>query len=86
MSLEDLECFNSLPDKLKIYRGGSIHESKTGFGISWTLNKEVAEKFVRIKKSLSDEEMVIHELIISKSMAVAYLNHRNEEEIIFLNN
>jgi len=85
MSPEDFNFFTSLPDQITIYRGGGIREPEKGYGISWTLNIEIAEKFVRIKKHLSAEQMVVHKLVIQKSKATAYLNNRKEEEIIYIN-
>jgi hypothetical protein len=85
MSPEDFNFYTSLPDQITIYRGGGIQEPEKGYGISWTLNMHIAEKFVRIKKHLSDEQMVVHRLVIQKSKATAYLNNRNEEEIIYIN-
>jgi hypothetical protein len=84
MSPEEQDFFNNLPDTITIYRGGSVSETKKGYGISWTLNKDIAAKFVNIKKSLSDDTMIIHEIEIPKQNVVAYVNGRKEEEIIYL--
>lgn len=84
MSLEEQDYLNNLPETISIYRGGSLSEKENGFGISWTLNKDIAAKFVNIKKALTDSEMVIHEIEIPKLHVVAYVNSRKEEEIIYL--
>jgi hypothetical protein len=76
--------FGNLPEMITIFRGGAKEEIKTGFGISWTLNKDIAQKFVDRKKHLAKDEMVVHQIEISKSKVVAYFNDRNEEEIIYL--
>lgn len=87
------ECFmdsderlflENLPEQINIYRGGAKEEIKSGYGISWTLNKNIAKKFVDRKKHLAQDEMVILQLEISKSKVVAYFKERNEEEIIYL--
>jgi hypothetical protein len=74
----------NLPEQIKIYRGGAKKEVKKGYGISWTLNKDIAQQFVNRKKHLVMDEMTILQLEISKSEVVAYFNERNEEEIIYL--
>ena len=76
--------FENLPEIITIFRGGAKKEIKTGFGISWTLNRAIAQKFVDRKKHLAKNEMVVHQLEISKSKVVAYFKERNEEEIIYL--
>lgn len=79
----------SLPDKIKIYRGMTVGEFKSGiFGISWTLDPKVAHFFAfdyGRNFTTNGEEKMIHEMIISKKNVFAYLASRNEEEIIYLN-
>lgn len=84
MSQEEQEFLKRLPDEIEIYRGGTINELKEGFGISWTLNKQIAEKFAKNKSIQTGQEMTIHQLIIKKNKVVAYLNSRKEDEIIYL--
>ena len=84
MDSDERLFLENLPEQIKIYRGGAKEEIKSGYGISWTLNKAVAQKFVDRKKHLAQDEMVILQLEISKSKVVAYFMDRNEEEIIYL--
>jgi hypothetical protein len=84
MDNEEHEFLKSLPEKITIYRGGSIEELNSGYGLSWTLDKEIAIKFVNIKSAISLDKMVVHELIIPKTKVVAYINSRKEEEIIYI--
>ncbi len=86
MDNEEYELLQSLPEDITIYRGGSIEETNSGYGLSWSLNKEIATKFVTIKSTLSFEKMVVHEKTISKANVIAYINSRQEEEIIYLGN
>ena len=97
MSNDELEVFNNLPDKFKVYRG--ITESDTeniayDEGISWTLSKEKAKwfstRFAKNKKS-KVLELEVHKNTPypakkeDKQKAVAYLNGREEQEIIVYN-
>lgn len=46
MEKEELEYLSMLPDNITLYRGMTTLESKLGdFGISWTLDKKVADFF-----------------------------------------
>lgn len=41
MNKDELEVYNNLPNKVKIYRGMSIEEYKSeDFGVSWSLSKK----------------------------------------------
>lgn len=84
MSQEEQDFLKSLPDEIVIFRGGDVMELKKGFGISWSLNKQVAEKFAKNKRIQTGQEMTVHEKVISKKDVIAYLNSRCEEEIIYL--
>lgn len=84
MSKEEQDFLNSLPDEIVIFRGGDVMEQKEGFGISWSLNKKVAEKFAKNKRILTGQEMTVHEKVITKKEVIAFLNSRSEEEIIYL--
>jgi len=53
MSNEDAEAYDKLPEIVEIHRGMSKREFKSGnYGISWTLDKEVAEFFTTYWRSL----------------------------------
>jgi hypothetical protein len=85
MDDEELKLFKKLPDQITIYRGGSKTEEKTKkYGVSWTLDKKIAEKFANVKAIRDKKEMVVIEKTISKKDVVAYLISRKEEEIIYL--
>ena len=85
MDDEELKLFKKLPDQITIYRGGSKTEEKTKkYGISWTLDKKIAENFANVKAIRDKKEMVVIEKTISKKEVVAYFVSRKEEEIIYL--
>lgn len=86
MNDAERKFLNQLPNTITIYRGGAEKEIETGFGVSWTLNKTIAEQFVERKKHSCNDVMVVHKLTIPKAKVVAYFNSRKEEEIIFIEN
>lgn len=83
MEKEDRAYLASLPEKIRIFRGGSmIEEKEKKYGVSWTLNRDTAEQFA-FKKKRPDKEMIVMEKYISKQDIIAYFNERKEEEIIY---
>ena len=85
MPEKDRAVFADLPDQLEIYRGCN-RINKHGF--SWTLDPEVAQMFARRNiVNLRTGERVktrVIEQVINKSEAIAYLNDREEDEIVTL--
>lgn len=77
MNNEELEVYNSLPDEFTIYRGVGRKSKRNG--ISWTRNKEIAEWFM---SRWEDEGGYMLMAIVKKENCLAYINARNEEEII----
>ena len=74
MDEEDTKFFNELPSTITIYRGGVDDK-----GYSWTLDKEKAEWFA----NRFNFDYEVFEKTINKSDVFAYLNDRNESEIIY---
>ena len=74
MNEEDTKFFNELPSTITIYRGGVDDK-----GYSWTLDKEKAEWFA----NRFNFDYEVFEKTINKSDVFAYLNDRNESEIIY---
>jgi len=88
MSKEDRIAFNKLPQNLTIYRGMSVKEKESGdFGISWTLNQEVAKKFadryIHNYDSIEEEHTLL-KLVVNKKDVIAYFPSFDEEEIIYI--
>lgn len=74
-----------LPSRITIYRGGSSREEVSGkFGISWTLSKMVAEKFVFLKSKQTGEDMVVFTKEIDKKLVIAYIDERKEQEVLYI--
>lgn len=85
MTKEETEYFSNLESEFKIYRGCTIAESNSKrFGISWSLNIDIAQKFAN-NKSLKDKlKTTVIEKTIKKDQALAYFNRREEHEIIYI--
>lgn len=85
MNDSELEYFKSLPETIKIYRAMTLTEKESlKYRFSWTLNNKVAQKFYERNSILCKDEMTIHEIIVNKKDVIAYLNEREEEEIIYI--
>lgn len=79
LSKENLKFYNSLPDEVVIYRG--VYENapeKIINGFSWTINKEIANRFANRYHNTGN----IYQAIINKKDVLAVAKERNEEEII----
>lgn len=84
MHEEDWASFESLPDKIKVYRGMSEKEFKSGkFRFSWTLDKSIAEQFMIRNNQYYGQKTLVHELEIEKSKIIAYMG-KTEAEVIVL--
>ena len=71
MTTEELEFLKNLPDKVTIYRGMTVEEStKEHQGVSWTLDKKVAEffayQYIRNQSTAKKPKTVV-EKVIDKS-------------------
>lgn len=77
MDDDELEVYNNLPDEFTIYRGMGKKSKRKG--ISWTRNKEIAEWFMNRWK---DEGGYMLTATVKKENCLAYINARDEEEII----
>lgn len=65
---------------LKIYRG---QDENTQFGISWTLDKSIAEKFARgAGTRQSNRPGVVYIAYVQRDKVMAYLTGREESEVI----
>lgn len=78
-----------LPEQITIYRGMTVLElEQKSFGVSWTLKKDMAEffayKYAR-NHATNHLKKTVHEITINKNEVVAFLNGREEFEIIYIN-
>ena len=84
MNEEELAYYNSLPDKVTLYRGCSIeeYEDEDGdscFGISWTTSRDVAEFFAFRNEQ---EDTAVYSIEVDKEDIKAVFLSRNEFEAI----
>ena len=78
MDYDELNYFSNLPKKIIIYRGGVSKR-----GISWTLDKDIAEWFANRFKAINKGGQLFEKKVF-KNDCIAYFNGREEEEIIYL--
>jgi hypothetical protein len=80
MEVNEIDELLALPDKVTIYRGMSKKEKASGtYGISWTLDEEVAKFFAK-RFQLKG---TVEKRIIDKSEIKALLLGRDEKEVIY---
>nr|WP_315232364.1 hypothetical protein [uncultured Flavobacterium sp.] len=85
MDFEEQKVFNELPDLVTIYRGCSVGEIKNQtFRYSWSLDKDVAEFFANKRKTEEGIPTQVVEIKACKSKIIAYLDGREEKEVIYL--
>lgn len=78
MKPDDLAHYQNLPDTLTIYRGVSPHRAK--FGLSWTADQNIAMWFKKRYEGGSQGQLLT--AVISKKHVLAYIDERNEQELI----
>jgi len=88
MSLDEKKYFDKLPSKFIIYRGMTVEEEEYGeYGISWTLDKKIAEFFAQdYRRNIDTNHLpkTVVSMMVSKSDIIAYFNDRDEKEVIAL--
>ncbi len=84
MCESDRATLDGLPHELRIYRGYNP-QFQNSVGISWTLKRDIAQRLGgRRGSNMANEEAQIREEIVQKESIVAFMNLRNEEEVIYL--
>ena len=82
MNAGDLAVFEALPPRLTIYRGCDVREHRAGvYGLSWTDSRAVAE-FFAWRFDAADRGRVVVSCELARPEVLAFLNTRNEREII----
>lgn len=77
MDKDELEVYNNLPEEVTVYRGVSNVKKQNKHALSWTLNKEIAEKFsVRFKND--EDENAVFERRVPKSKILCYFAYEEE--------
>ena len=84
MTKEEVAFLNNLPDTVTVYRGCPVKKSN---GLSWTLDREKALWFAnrfnfKKKEWPFDQDCCLIEGTVKKKHILAYLNGRNESEIV----
>ena len=74
----ELEEYNKLPDKVLAFRGCQIGKNKNG--LSWTLDKDVANMFA--KRFRQNGEVISQEF--NKNRIVALFHGRKEKELVII--
>lgn len=78
MNPSDLAYYQNLPSTLTIYRGVSPHRAK--YGLSWTADQDMAMWFKKRYENSSQGQLLT--AVISKKHVLAYIDERNEHELI----
>jgi hypothetical protein len=85
MDDEEQKVYNKLPIEVTIYRGCSVAEIENGtFRFSWTIDKNIAYFFAKKRKREEKIETQVVELKVDKSKIIAYLDGRDEKEVIYM--
>lgn len=85
MNKQEFDLLKKMPSPITIFRGGSPREENTKrYGISWSLDREIAKMFASKKELQTKKEMIVIKKRIPKTKVIAYFKERNEEEIIYL--
>lgn len=78
MDEDEYERFCSLEDPVTVYRGVTSYNADHIKALSWTLNYDTAAWFAH----RFDEAGTVYEAQIAKEHILAYLNGRNEQEVV----
>jgi hypothetical protein len=88
MTKAERKFVKQLPERIVIYRGMSLKELRTkDYGVSWTLKKEQAEYFAYTYPrnfNTAHLKKTVHKLEINKKDVIAFLEGREEYEIIYI--
>lgn len=75
---EEYKQFQALEDPLVVYRGVTSYNANRVKALSWTLDREKAERFAH----RFDEDGTVYEAKIDKAHVYAFFSNRNESEVI----
>lgn len=80
MDEEEMERYNSLPDKFKVYRG--VGAGRVRNGLSWTDNVDKAKWFAERFNDWGAGSGYVLVGMAEKKDVLAYLNKRDEDELV----
>ena len=75
------EPIRHLPQTLTIYRGGNVSEQTDGYGLSWTLDAQIAA-FFAYRAGDTNGQRVIFETRINKAEVLGFTDSRHEAEVL----
>lgn len=85
MNNEERTYYDKLPKSFTIYRGLSYKEYKSkDYGISWTLDKKIAERYIFYDKNKSEKGGLVSKNIFKKDILTIFNDGANME-VIHLN-
>jgi hypothetical protein len=70
-----------LPERVTIYRGQSATAPK---GLSWTLDRSVAEGFARGHRNVRVPDPVVLEMEVTLAQVAFFTNDRKEREVVLM--
>lgn len=76
MNHEDYDVYQNFSETITVYRGVATNSNPNG--LSWTLDKSIAEWFA----NRFDSNGYVQTITVNKSNILAYFNCRNEQEVI----
>ncbi len=83
MGKDDYSVFLELPDVVQIFRGTAGQTPKgVRYGMSWTRNREVAEKFASWHQTDQIKPAQVWSGSVKRSDILAYFDARGEDEIV----
>ena len=78
MAENDKAVWSALPDVVDVFRGCGPGNR---LGLSWSLDRAVAEKFPLLLRYRQEEPLVLHARI-TRAAVVAYFSERSESEVV----
>jgi hypothetical protein len=78
MLTSDRRVFDSLPKRVRLYRG--CHDEDSAEGFSWTLDRSVAVFFAR--RVAYQGEAVVAQITVNRKHILAYFGEREEQEVV----
>ena len=69
-------------DTFTVYRGSGSNISRAPFALSWSLSYDIAEWFAHRNNFLYQLPIHVYQATIKADKVIAYLNYRNEFEIL----
>lgn len=79
MDKEELEFYDAIPETVTVYRGVAV--GRVPNGLSWTMDYDTALWFAN-RFNRDSEKGYVQKATIDKKHCLAYLNRRNEKEIV----